>query len=83
MNNIEKRDFIHSNLHKLDEELQSELYQKMYSFIKEDNPVVGYSATGKPIRKKNLIADLEEAEAQIERGEFSSIEDFEDESERW
>jgi hypothetical protein len=53
MNNIEKRDFIHSILHQLDEELLSELYQKMYSFIKEDNPVIGYSASGKPIRKKN------------------------------
>lgn len=83
MNIIEKRDFIHSHLHQLDEELISELYQKMHSFIKEDNPVVGYSASGKAIRKKHFISGLKEAEKQIERGEYTSIEDLEKESEQW
>ena len=83
MNILEKRDFIHSHLHQLDEELVSELYHKMYSFIKEENPVVGYSATGKPIEKKQFISELKEAEKQIERGEYTTIEDLEEESEQW
>ncbi len=83
MNIIEKRDFIHSHLHQLDEEHINKLYQKVYSFISEDNPVVGYHASGKAIRKKQFIADLIEAEKQIERGEFTTIEDLEKESEQW
>lgn len=83
MNSIEKRDFIHSHLHQLDEELISEFYQKMYSFIKDENPVVGYNASGKAIRKKQFVADLKEAERQIERGEYTTIEDLEKESEQW
>lgn len=83
MNSIEKRDFIHSHLHQLDEELISELYQRMYSFMKEENPVVGYSASGKAIRKNQFISDLKEAEDQIKRGEYTTIEDLEKESEQW
>ncbi len=83
MNIIEKRDFIHSHLHQLNEEFISELYQKINSFVKEENPVVGYSASGKPISKKQLISGLKEAEKQIERGEYTTIEELEEESEKW
>jgi hypothetical protein len=83
MNNIEKRDFIHSHLHQLNEELVSELYQRMYSFMKDENPVVGYNLSGRAIRKKQFVSDLKVAEKQIERGEYTTIEDLEKESEQW
>ncbi len=51
--------------------------------MKEENPVVGYTASGKAIRKKKLVSDLKEAERQIERGEYTTIEDLEKESEQW
>lgn len=51
--------------------------------MKDENPVVGYNASGKAIRKNQFISDLKEAERQIERGEYTTIEDLEKDSEQW
>jgi hypothetical protein len=83
MKALEKRDYIHSHLHQIDEEFINDLYQKMYSIIEEKDPIVGYDASGRPIHKSQFIADIKEAEAQIERGEYITIEDLEKESEKW
>ena len=83
MGTLEKRDFIHSHLHQIDEEFINEVYQKMQAKIENDNPVVGYSAFGAPITKKHLLADLKEAESEIERGDFVTIEELEEEAKNW
>lgn len=80
---LEKRDYIHSHLHKIDENFINEIYQKMYSTIEENDLIVGYDASGKPIKKSQFIADIKEAEAQIERGEYITIEELEKESKTW
>lgn len=82
MSLLKKRDFIHSHLHQVDENLINEVYQKMHSHLDND-PVIGYDETGKVINKSQFIADLQEAESQIERGEYLTIEDLEKESEQW
>lgn len=48
-----------------------------------NDPVIGYDETGKVINKSQFIADLKEAESQIEKGEYLTIEDLEKESEQW
>jgi hypothetical protein len=59
------------------------MYKKMHSELEENNPIVGYYASGKPIKKQQLLADLIEAEQQIERGEFMTIEELEEDSKTW
>ncbi len=51
-------------------------------YTKNDDKVLGYHI-GKPIKKSHLLADLKEAEQQIERGEYITIDDLEKESETW
>lgn len=82
MNVLKKRDYIHSHLHQVDESLIDELYRKIHSRLTED-PVVGYNASGAVIRKSQFIADIKEAEAQIERGEYLTIEELEKEAREW
>lgn len=82
-NTLEKRDFIHSHLHLMDEKSVNEMYQKMYTELKENNPVIGYRASGEPIEKMQLIADLIEAEKQIERGEYMTLEELDEDSKSW
>lgn len=51
-------------------------------YAKNDDKVMGYHV-GKPIKKSQLLAELEKAEKQIERGEYITIDDLEKESETW
>lgn len=83
MKALEKRDYIHSHLHQIDEKFINEMYQKMYSIIEENNPIVGYTPEGEPIKKSQFLADLKEAEEQIKQGQYLTIEDLEKESEQW
>jgi hypothetical protein len=83
MNIIEKRDFIHSYLNRVDEKTINELYRKLQSLVKVSDPVVGYTASGQAITRSRFIADIREAEEQIERGEYLTIEELEKDSQLW
>ena len=83
MKTIEKREFIYSHLHQFDENFINEMYQKMHSKLDGNDPVVGYDELGKPIKKSQFIADIKEAEAQIERGEYLTIDELEKEAKQW
>ncbi|MCK5135864.1 MAG: hypothetical protein KAR19_08780 [Bacteroidales bacterium] len=49
------------------------MYQKIQSLL-DDDPVIGYDASGKVIKKSQFVADIREAEVQIARGEYLTIE---------
>lgn len=83
MKTVEKRDYIHSHLHQIDENLVNEMYLKIRSLIDEKDPVVGFDTSNKPIKKSQFIAEIKEAETQIEKGEYITIEELEKESETW
>jgi len=53
--------------------------------IKEvfEQDIVAYTGDGKPLTKSAYKKELLEAEAEIERGEFTTQEDLEKESENW
>jgi 5'-3' exonuclease len=51
-------------------------------YAKNDDPVVGYN-TGKSVKRSQLLDELKEAEQQIERGEYMTIDQLEKESETW
>ncbi len=80
---IEKRDYIHRHLHQIDNKFIEEVYGKMFSKLEDTNTAIGYDVLGKPISKNMFVADIKEAEKQIERGEYITIEDLEIESKTW
>jgi hypothetical protein len=51
-------------------------------YAKQDDKILGYHI-GTSIKTRHLLADLEEAEQQIERGEYITIDELEKESETW
>jgi 5'-3' exonuclease len=51
-------------------------------YAKKDDTVVGFHV-GKSVKKSQLLDDLKEAEQQIERGEYITIDKLEKESEAW
>ena len=52
MNTIEKRDFIHSNLHRVKEPMINDIYNKMLSFLKESL----INESEEDIKNDNLIS---------------------------
>ena len=83
MNIVEKRDFIHSHLHIADDGLINELYQKIQSTIKGKLMIVGFDAKGGEISINQFLKDLKEAELQIEKGDFLTIDEMDKETENW
>jgi hypothetical protein len=80
---IEKRNFIQKHLHQASDKFISEIYRQMISTLKAEEPIIGYDAKGTPIGKTQFIADLKEAEKQIERGDYITLDELEKESETW
>mgnify|MGYP003667937218 FL=1 len=58
------------------------LLEKIDNLLEEEL-IVGYTAKGYPLTKKDYNLRLEEAERQIASGEFISQEDLEKETENW
>ena len=79
MNIVEKRDFIHSHLHIADDRLINELYLKIQSTIKGKQMIAGFDAKGGEISVNQFLNDLKEAELQIEKGDFLTINEMEKE----
>lgn len=58
------------------------VYYLAKEYTENDDNVMGYHIKV-PIKKSHLLADLKEAEAQIERGEYVTIDELKKESETW
>ncbi len=83
MNYIEKREFIYSHLHKVDENLIDEMFIKISKTIGDEDIIVGYEASGVAITKSNLAKELQEADDEIDRGDCIALENLKKESEKW
>ena len=49
----------------------------------QEDEIVAYTVDGKPLTKSEYHKELLDAEAEIERGEYTAQEDLEKESENW
>jgi hypothetical protein len=48
-----------------------------------DTTTVGYTVQGKALTKNEYVKHIKQAEDQIEKGEYSTVEDLEREAENW
>lgn len=49
----------------------------------EEDQIVAYTVDGKPLTRKEYNQELVDAETEIQRGELTSVEDLEKESQNW
>ena len=49
----------------------------------EEDQIVAYTVEGKPLTRKQYNQELMDAETEIQRGELTSVEDLEKESQNW
>jgi len=83
MSTNEIRKSLHRYIDQLDGRFLSAMYSMLNTYLEKKHEVVGYRADGTPISKDELIKDLQEAEDQITRGEYLTIDELEKESEDW
>lgn len=63
--------------------VQKESLIEKVSTLLDQEMIVGYTVEGKPLTKAKYDARLKEGENQILRGDFTSQDDLEKESENW
>ena len=78
----ELRKSIHAYIDHADKDLLSEVYALVNQYVKNEGLTITYRA-GKSLTKEQLHQELIEAEAEIERGDFLTIEEFEKASKKW
>lgn len=84
MNLLEKKEYIYSHLHQLDEDILNEMYNKMFSLIESEDPVIGYDVqTGEALTKKSYKSEMERRNAEIDAGDYLLHEDVKKESKNW
>ncbi|QMU64846.1 MAG: hypothetical protein GKR88_11460 [Flavobacteriaceae bacterium] len=63
--------------------------QNVFEFVKKekentsDHEIVAYTVQGQPLNKKEYIRQIKEADAEIDKGEYITVEDLEKESAGW
>lgn len=48
-----------------------------------DDDIIAYTVQGQPLNRKEYVRQIKEAEDQIERGEFITVQDLEKEAQNW
>ena len=81
MGALELRDNLLQYINQADERLLKVVKAVMESYWDEE--IVTYSIDGKPLTKMAYKEELKEGISEIKRGEFTTQEDLENESESW
>ncbi|WP_026729494.1 hypothetical protein [Flavobacterium denitrificans] len=81
MGALELRESVLEYLNTADERLLKVVKAVIESYQEED--IVAFSVEGKPITRNEYKTQLADAKLEIEKGEYTSQEDLEKESESW
>ncbi len=81
MGALELRDTMLKYINTADERLLKVLKAVVESYREDET--VAYTVEGNPLTKSEYRQDLLDAESEIERGEYTTQEDLEKESENW
>jgi DNA-binding phage protein len=80
MSTNEIRDYLHKYIDNADERFLATVYQISLMNKKQNTP---YFKQGQEISKEQLYKKLKESEKEIKNGDFMTIEDFINKSDKW
>jgi hypothetical protein len=81
MGALELRDSVLEYINIADERLLKVVKAVIESY--QENDIIGYTVDGNPLTRNTYKEELQEAKAEIKRGEYSTQEDLEKESKNW
>jgi hypothetical protein len=82
MSTIEIRDEMHKLIDQIDERFLKALYL-MVSTYQAKEPIIGYDIDGTPRTASELTAILDKEVEAARRGEYITIEEFQEQSAQW
>jgi len=85
------KEMLHQRIEQVDESFLRVMYAMAEAYMKEIEEAelekqinsVPPNPNWKPLTEKELVARLEESSAEVDRGEYITIEDLEKEAEQW
>lgn len=85
MSTVDMRAEMHQMIDEVDNALLEAIHAMLGTYKKrqEEDPIVGYEIDGTPLTLSTLEKQADEAVAQVERGEYITLEELEKESEQW
>lgn len=85
MSTVDMRAEVHQMIDEVDIALLEAIHAMLGTYKKrqEEDPIVGYEIDGTPLTLSTLEKQADEAVAQVERGEYITLEELEKESEQW
>lgn len=66
-----------------DERFLKVVHSMLDTYLKEGDPIIGYEVDGTPITASTFLKQADESMAEVERGEYTTLEELEKESEEW
>lgn len=70
-----------------DERFLKVVHSMLDTYLKEsseeEDPIIGYEVDGTPITTSTFLEQAEESMAEVKRGEYTTLEELEKESEEW
>ncbi len=81
MGALELRDSVLEYINTADERLLKVVKAVIESY--QENDIVAHTIDGKPLTRTAYKEELQEAKAEIIRGEYTSVEELEKESKNW
>jgi hypothetical protein len=91
MSTTQIKELLHQRIEQVDESFLNVLYAMMEAYIKEQEEAaleeeimnMPPPPNWKPFTQEELIAEIEEANDEIDRGEYITLEDLKKEVEEW
>lgn len=82
MATLDLRQSVQNHIDTADNKLLKMIKALVESYHEEDD-IVAYTVNGKPLTRKQYNRELLDAEAEIQRGKLTSVEDLEKEARNW
>lgn len=82
MNTLEIKESLHQQIELLDEKFLRAVHAMVVAYVQPDH-IVGATVAGQPLTIKDLEQKIEKGEQQLENGEYYSIQELENISQKW
>ncbi|MEM9261098.1 MAG: hypothetical protein AAGA62_15755 [Bacteroidota bacterium] len=84
MSTIDMRTESQQILERIDERFLAAVYALLRTYDEpSQEPIVGYEIDGTPVTASRFLQQADEAMAAVDRGEYTTIEELEEESKKW
>ncbi len=83
MSAVEMRQEVHQLIDQIDARLLEAVYAMLGTYVKTEDPILGYETDGTPVTASAFLKQAEEAVAEAKAGKGISVEELRNRSTEW